>query len=58
MNKSWHPQTYMNMVSLIAKGYINDFLNILNIGLYFFPFGFFRYQSDTLHYVFISCDEN
>lgn len=48
----------MNMVSLIAKGYINDFLNILNIGLYFFPFGFFRYQSDTLHYVFISCDEN
>lgn len=50
MNKSWHPQTYMNMLSLIAKGYISDLLDILNIGLYFFLLDFFRYQSDTLRF--------
>lgn len=47
----------MNMVSLIGKGEINYLVDILSIGL-FFSFGFFRYQSDTLHYVSISLNEN
>ena len=33
MDKSWHPQTYMNVVSLIVKEYVNDLLDILNLGL-------------------------
>lgn len=46
----------MNMLSLIAKGYISDLLDILNIGLYFFLLDFLG--TRVTHYVFISCDEN
>ena len=42
----------MNMVSLIAKGYINDFLNILNIGLYFFLLDFLG--TRVTHYIMFS----
>ena len=52
MNKSWHPQTYMNVLSLIAKGYINDLLDILNIGLYFFLLDFFG--TRVTHYIMFS----
>lgn len=42
----------MNVVSLMAKGYINDFLNILNIGLYFFLLDFLG--TRVTHYIMFS----